>query len=97
MKLTLRELFLLVALAAMGCGWWVDRLNQERKSARWRERAVWASEILRLNDLRFRETIQNGKIQVRIDSMDDWGSTGPYNVPTNERMSKVLEGDYPLP
>jgi hypothetical protein len=25
MKLTLRELFLLVALAAMGCGWWVDR------------------------------------------------------------------------
>ena len=25
MKLTLRELFLLVALVAMGCGWWVDR------------------------------------------------------------------------
>ena len=24
-QLTLRELFLLVALAAMGCGWWVDR------------------------------------------------------------------------
>jgi hypothetical protein len=24
MKLTLRELFLLVALAAMGCGWWLD-------------------------------------------------------------------------
>ena len=25
MKLPLRELFLLVALVAMGCGWWVDR------------------------------------------------------------------------
>ena len=24
-QLTLRELFLLVALAAMGCGWWVER------------------------------------------------------------------------
>ena len=24
-QLSLRELFLLVALAAMGCGWWVDR------------------------------------------------------------------------
>jgi hypothetical protein len=24
-RFTLRELFLLVALAAMGCGWWVDR------------------------------------------------------------------------
>jgi hypothetical protein len=24
MKLSLRELFLLVALAAMGCGWWVN-------------------------------------------------------------------------
>jgi hypothetical protein len=25
MKLTLRELFLLVVIAAMGCGWWLDR------------------------------------------------------------------------
>ena len=24
-QLSLRELFLLVALVAMGCGWWVDR------------------------------------------------------------------------
>lgn len=30
-QLSLRELFLLLALAAMGCGWWVDhrRLEQE--------------------------------------------------------------------
>jgi hypothetical protein len=29
MKLTLREIFLLVALVAMGCGWWVEhRQNQ---------------------------------------------------------------------
>jgi hypothetical protein len=27
MKLTLRELFPLVALVAMGCGWWVERLH----------------------------------------------------------------------
>jgi hypothetical protein len=31
MKLTLRELFLLVALVAMGCGWWVER--QEKLAA----------------------------------------------------------------
>jgi hypothetical protein len=31
MKLTLRELFLLVALVAMGCGWWVrERQLQSR-------------------------------------------------------------------
>jgi hypothetical protein len=24
-QLTLRELFLLVVIAAMGCGWWVER------------------------------------------------------------------------
>jgi hypothetical protein len=24
-QLSLRELFLLVALAAMGCGWWLER------------------------------------------------------------------------
>jgi hypothetical protein len=29
-QLSLRELFLLVALAAMGCGWWVDRRNAAR-------------------------------------------------------------------
>jgi hypothetical protein len=31
MKLTLRELFLLVALVAMGCGWWVDRREVVRR------------------------------------------------------------------
>jgi hypothetical protein len=24
-RFTLRELFLLIVIAAMGCGWWVDR------------------------------------------------------------------------
>lgn len=32
MKLTLRELFLLVALVAMGCRWWVD--HHQRIGAR---------------------------------------------------------------
>jgi hypothetical protein len=30
-RFTLRELFLLVALAAMGCGWWVDRTHLSRR------------------------------------------------------------------
>jgi hypothetical protein len=34
MKLSLRELFLLVALAAMGCGWWVDRTRTAADRAR---------------------------------------------------------------
>jgi len=36
MKLTLRELFLLIVIAAMGCGWWVDRrqLNAARNADR---------------------------------------------------------------
>ena len=34
-QLTLRELFLLVVIAAMGCGWWVDRSRlAERFAAR---------------------------------------------------------------
>ena len=39
MKLTLRELFLLVALVAMGFAWWVDRGQLRRKAAesdRWK-------------------------------------------------------------
>jgi hypothetical protein len=30
-QLSLRELFLLVALIAMGCGWWVDRAHARRE------------------------------------------------------------------
>ena len=29
-QLSLRELFLLVALVAMGCGWWVERTERQR-------------------------------------------------------------------
>jgi len=28
-QLSLRELFLLVVIAAMGCGWWVERSRNE--------------------------------------------------------------------
>ena len=40
MKLTLRELFLLVVIAAMGCGWWV----QYRDTKRQLETAIAAKE-----------------------------------------------------
>jgi hypothetical protein len=36
-QLSLRELFLLVVIAAMGCGWWVERsvlLRQQRQLIR---------------------------------------------------------------
>jgi hypothetical protein len=35
-RFSLRELFLLVVIAAMGCGWWVDRsrLAEGERSAR---------------------------------------------------------------
>ena len=46
-RFTLRELFLLVVIAAMGCGWWVERQNTqaaievERLQAKtWRDNAV---------------------------------------------------------
>ena len=37
MKLSLRELLLLVVIVAMGCGWWVDRTTavmQERRQVK---------------------------------------------------------------
>jgi hypothetical protein len=33
MKLTLRELFLIVVIAAMGCGWWVREWQLVRSNA----------------------------------------------------------------
>lgn len=38
-QLTLRELFLLLALVATGCGWWVDRSKQAEETSLWRDRA----------------------------------------------------------
>ena len=37
-QLSLRELFLIVVIAAMGCGWWVERqrLRKERRLYEWR-------------------------------------------------------------
>jgi hypothetical protein len=32
MKISLRELFLLVALAAMGCGWWIHATQLRREN-----------------------------------------------------------------
>jgi hypothetical protein len=46
MKLTLRELFLLVALAAMGCGWWVDRWRMGRLVDACRSDSEWMQQVL---------------------------------------------------
>jgi len=42
-RFNLRELFLLVVIAAMGCGWWVDRRQiaiLQLKLATWRQNAL---------------------------------------------------------
>jgi hypothetical protein len=33
-QVSLRELFLLVVIAAMGCGWWVDRSRTQKERDR---------------------------------------------------------------
>jgi hypothetical protein len=41
-QLTLRELFLLVVIAAMGCGWWIDwwrmRADPQRLERQWEQK-----------------------------------------------------------
>ena len=44
MKLSLRELFLLVALVAMGCGWWVETTRLRRQIREANEKLEEASE-----------------------------------------------------
>jgi hypothetical protein len=36
MKLSLRELFLRVVIAAMGCGWWVEREKNRAREEDWK-------------------------------------------------------------
>ncbi len=48
-QLYLRELFLLVVIAAMGCGWWVERSRSKLHSDMWREHAAyWEAKAERL-------------------------------------------------
>lgn len=38
-QVSLRELFLLVVIAAMGCGWWVERGRPKREADMWEKHA----------------------------------------------------------
>ena len=40
-QLSLRDLFWLVALAAMGCGWWVERSRPKREAEMWEKHAKY--------------------------------------------------------
>jgi len=90
MKLTLRELFLLVVIAAMGCGWWVDhrRANglAEREAQQYqvlsRVSRAWED---RANALaRMRHDLDNAdKLRWRDDNIDPIGSPPYYVVRPN--------------
>src|SRR4051812_30853815 len=96
-KLHLRDLFWLVLLCACLCAWWIDRRNQEYRHARWRARAIWASEILEANELRFEETIKDGKIRMQMDSLEPFQGVGAHAMPSDERMDRLIKSNYPLP
>ncbi len=46
-KLNLRDLFWLVVVVAMGCGWWVDRSAQQRQAVMQKQRADWYELVVR--------------------------------------------------
>src|ERR1044071_3543457 len=41
----LRELFLLVVIAAIGCGWWVDRKRINAERDHYRQQARWVLDV----------------------------------------------------
>jgi hypothetical protein len=69
MKITLRELFLLVVIAAMACGWWVERNQRSQLSDKLRSQAealesrdLLVSHLLR--EVRDREFFSQKRIEV---------------------------------
>jgi hypothetical protein len=65
MKLSLRELFLLVVIAAMGCGWWVER-----------QRFLHREEISRGNFVRYLAPLSGESIEETLDFVgEDFYST----------------------
>jgi hypothetical protein len=80
-KLTLRELFLLVALVAMGCGWWVRerQLAADMKAnARWKFRADLLAELWRSVGGEIEWTDEGGEKWSRPEGMPFSKGTSPY-------------------
>jgi hypothetical protein len=99
-QLSLRDLFWLVALVAMGCGWWVDRTGLSRSGRNAKQFAQIAHEL--------REAIENmgGKaIYWHDEHGDDFGVKVVPPLPPIEisgSLSEDLDGhktnsDPPLP
>jgi hypothetical protein len=60
-QLSLRELFLLVALVAMGCGWWIDHRDAIAWQEHWRTR-YWKAQ----DELNYANTaIRNAGMEIR--------------------------------
>jgi hypothetical protein len=59
-QVSLRELFLLVALVAMGCGWWVERMQRKAGDL---DRSVWQDRAFGLQ-----ATLRNQGINVTFEN-----------------------------
>lgn len=66
-RFSLRELFLLVVIAAMGCGWWVEHRHSTSaliKAQAWKTRAGALEHVLRSNDWSVEWDIANEIVRV---------------------------------
>jgi hypothetical protein len=81
-QLSLRELFLLVALAAMGCGWWVDHIRLTAFGNLWHKRA---------KDLKWLVELPPGA----IPADKRFGTTVIWEPDGNSRLSPSLSRTKP--
>jgi hypothetical protein len=90
-RFTLRELFLLVVIAAMGCGWWVEHRRSRNDLARARDlvREEWeAANRWKGIAVGFAEYMRQEGLYARIDADGRGHSYG---------TSTGLNALYPLP
>ena len=100
-QLTLRDLFWLVALVAMGCGWWASELrwrgyarSQQQELVRHAENVEWLTTYLREQnfDLSFNE---DGTMSVGTSSRDEVTNSSFREVQTLKAQIKLLESRQP--
>jgi hypothetical protein len=93
MKLTLRELFLLVALVAMGCGWWLDRRQLLTENNRVKEEAATEREQTAMNAAKLRINAYAYEMLIR-----DFKALGTENASlVHENQKHRLAGERIAP
>jgi len=91
MKFTIRDLFLVTVIVALGLGWWVREVQLQgelARASRWRNAAGTLEKMLRGHgfDVRWQFDLQPSGVEVSDDNWQSWRSIEPSDEPSQDQL-----------